>query len=260
MTADKPFMSTSLALMYHALGEAVGPAADAHYTVTVPRFSEQLALCTTVAGAAVSARDWLAGRPGVILTFDDGHQSNHHIGLPLLLAAGATADFFVNPAQVGTTGFATWAELREMAEAEMSIQSHGLDHSYFLTELSPLRLREDLRRARLEIEEHVGRPVTLLAPAGGRAPSNLTQVAEEVGYTHVLTSRPGGIRRGQDRTMCRLAVTAQLDLPALESCLRGGWALLGARVRYSVLDVAKRLAGDKIYQSIRRRLLGTATS
>lgn len=260
MTAGSPFMSSSVALMYHALGDPQGPAADPHYTVTLPRFSEQLALCATVAGAAVSARDWLAGRAGVMLTFDDGHESNHHVGLPVLLAAGATADFFVNPAQVGTPGFASWSELREMANAGMSIQSHGFDHRYFLTELSPSRLRDDLRRARLEIEEHVGKPVTLLAPAGGRAPAGLTEVAQEVGYTHVLTSRPGPIRRGPGRSLCRLAVTTQLDLRSLESWLRGGRALLRAQVRYAVLDLAKRAVGDDVYRYIRRRLLGAATS
>lgn len=259
MTADTPYMSSSVALMYHALGDGSEPAADAHYTVGIPSFSEHLALCMNVAGGAISARDWLAGRAGAILTFDDGHQSNHHVGLPLLLAAGATADFFVNPAQVGTTGFATWAELREMAEANMSIQSHGLDHGYFLTELSPLRLRDDLRRARLEIEERVGRPVTLLAPAGGRTPARLFQVAQEVGYTHVLTSRPGAIHRGQAGMLGRLAVTARLDVATLESWLRGGRALLSAQVRYSVLELAKLVAGDNLYRSVRRRLLGSVT-
>ncbi len=259
MTADTPYMSSSVALMYHALGDAVDPAADAHYSVEVPGFSAHLALCINIAGAAISARDWLAGRAGAIVTFDDGHASNHHVGLPLLLAAGATADFFVNPAQVGTAGFATWAELREMAEANMSIQSHGLDHRYFLTELTPLKLRDDLRRARLEIEDHVGRPVTLLAPAGGRTPARLSQVAQEVGYTHVLTSRPGTIHRGQAGMLPRLAVTARLDVATLESWLRGGRALLTAQVRYSILEVAKLVAGDNLYQSVRRRLLGLVT-
>jgi peptidoglycan/xylan/chitin deacetylase (PgdA/CDA1 family) len=251
--------SSTIALMYHALGEAAGPAADAHYTVATARFQEQLGLCARLGGAAVSARDWLAGRAGVILTFDDGHETNYHLGFPALVAAGAGADFFVNPAQVGTPGFASWTQLREMADAGMSIQSHGLDHRYFLTELTPQRLREELRRARLEIEEHVGRPVTLLAPPGGRSPARLQQIAEEVGYTHVLDSRPGPVRRAAGRrTLCRLAVTAQLELPTLESWLRGGRALRRAQLRYAALDLAKRLVGDQAYQSIRRRLLGTA--
>src|SRR6185503_16689154 len=181
----------TIALMYHAVEDARTTGADPHYTVTPQRFSEQLALCLRLGAAVVSARDWLAGRAGVVFTFDDGHLSNHRVAFPALRAASAAADFFVNPAQVGTEGFATWAELREMAEGGMSIQSHGLDHGHYLTALSPSELRDELRRARLEIEQHVGQPVTLLAPAGGRAPAALASIAREVGYRHVLGSRPG---------------------------------------------------------------------
>jgi peptidoglycan/xylan/chitin deacetylase (PgdA/CDA1 family) len=252
--------------MYHALGEAVGAAADPHYTVTMPAFSQQRALCARLGGAVVSARQWLSGRPGVILTFDDGHETNYHLGFPALAAAEASADFFVNPAQVGTPGFATWSQLREMANGGMSIQSHGLDHRYFFTEISRERLREDLRRSRLEIEEHVGHPVTLLAPPGGRSPAGLLRMAEEQGYTHVMTSKPGPIRRtpgagaGAGRSLCRFAVTSQLDLGTLEAWLRGGGALRRAQVRYTVLALAKHVLGERTYQYLRRRLLGTVAS
>jgi peptidoglycan/xylan/chitin deacetylase (PgdA/CDA1 family) len=251
---------TTIALMYHALwavpDDKVG--ADSHYAVALPRFAEQLALCQRIGGGAVSARDWLSGRQGVILTFDDGHLSNHRLGLPALRAAGAAADFFVNPAQVGTSGFASWPELREMAEAGMSIQSHGLDHRSYLTTLSPSRLREDLRRARLKIEEKVGQPVTLLAPAGGRAPQNLERIAQEVGYTHVFGSTPAAIRRDGRRTHGRFAVTAGLDPRAFESLLRGGRARLAAQLRHAVLALAKRALGDGRYERTRARFTGTS--
>lgn len=249
---------TTIALMYHAVGVSSGPGVDPHYSVDVPRFSEQLALCSSVGGAVISARDWLAGARGVIFTFDDGHESNHRFAFPALKAVGACADFFVNPAQVGTPGYATWAQLREMADAGMSIQSHGLDHSYFLTDLSPHHLREDLRRSREEIEQHVGHPVTLLAPPGGRSPGGLELVARECGYSHVLDSKPGRVVSEHDYTLSRLAVTANLALESLDAWLhQRGAAIFRLQVRYSVLDFAKRAFGDATYMNIRKRLLGT---
>jgi peptidoglycan/xylan/chitin deacetylase (PgdA/CDA1 family) len=259
----------SIAVMYHALRDRPGDdaGADPHYTVELGQFIRQLALCRRVGGRAVSARDWLAGQHqqadndnGVVLTFDDGHVSNYRLGLPALLAAGINADFFVNPAQVGTVGFASWAELREMAEAGMSIQSHGLDHRTYLTALPAPRLREELRRARLEIEEHVGAPVTLLAPPGGRAPAELPRIAEEVGYTHVFGSKPGRLRRRCRETLGRFAITAKLDLPAFESLLRGGSARLRAELRYGILGVCKRALGDGLYERVRETLLGSSSA
>ncbi|HVU53018.1 MAG TPA: polysaccharide deacetylase family protein [Polyangia bacterium] len=246
----------TIALMYHAIGEGAAADADPRYTVPRERFARQLGRCARLGGAVVSARDWLAGRAGVIFTFDDGDETNHRVAWPLLATAGATADFFVNPAQVGTPGYATWAELREMADGGMSIQSHGLDHRVFLTELAPRRLREDLRRARLEIEERVGRPVTLLAPAGGREPANLVEVALEVGYARVMNSKPRRVWPDDGPTLGRIAATARLDDATLESWLRGGPALLAAEARYAVLAVAKRVLGDDVYQRVRLRLLG----
>jgi peptidoglycan/xylan/chitin deacetylase (PgdA/CDA1 family) len=241
--------------MYHAVGDEAGPGADPHYTVGMPAFLEQMALCARLRGGAISARSWLAGAPGAIITFDDGHETNHHLAFPALRAAGMSADFFVNPAQVGTPGFASWSALREMAEGGMSIQSHGLDHRHYLTELSPVQLRDELRQARQEIEDHVGQPVTLLAPPGGRCPPRLAEVAQEVGYTHVFSSRPGPIRRPPARMLNRFAVTAQLDLRSLESWLRGGSAILKAQVRYTLLYMTKRALGDRRYEDVRRRLL-----
>jgi len=248
---------STIALMYHALGDDAGVGADPHYTVTLPRFGEQIALCKRLGGGAVSARDWLTGRPGVIITFDDGHQTNYHLGFPALVAAGAGGDFFVNPAQVGTPGFATWPQLREMADGGMSIQSHGLDHRHYLTDLTPQQLHDELGRARREIEDHVGKPVTLLAPPGGRCPPGLERVAQQVGYTHVLHSRPGAIRRDRGASMCRFAVTSEMDASSLEAWLRGGPARLRAELRYGVLAAAKRLLGDRLYERVRERLLGT---
>jgi peptidoglycan/xylan/chitin deacetylase (PgdA/CDA1 family) len=256
--AGVTFSRTTIALMYHAVGDANGPAVDPHYRVDLKRFQDQLSLSTRLSGGAISTHDWLAGKRGVIYTFDDGLESDHAVAWPTLAAAAGRGDFFVNPAQVGTPGYATWAQLREMSDGGMSIQSHGFDHRHFLTDLSPYHLREELRRSRLEIEEHIGKPVTLLAPPGGRSPARLEQTAIECGYTHVLDSRPGRIESESARTFSRLAVTAQLALPQLEAwLLRKGTAIVRMQVRYQVLDLAKRAFGDETYQNLRKRLLRT---
>ena len=98
--------------------------------------------------------------------------------------------------------------------------------------------------------------MTLLAPPGGRSPALLEHVARECGYTHVLDSRPGRVDGAAARTLSRLAVTSQLALPALEPWLHRRRARCCAcRLRYTVLDSAKRAFGDEAYQNIRKRLL-----
>lgn len=252
---DRPSTST-LALMYHAVGETAGGTADAHYRIGCEELRHQLAACAAY-GPLTSARSWLAGGDGVILTFDDGDASHYAEALPLLLARHAQADFFVNPATVGQRGFVTWGQLREMAELGMSIQSHGYEHRY-LTSLSPQELERSLLRARLTIEQQVGEPVRLLAPPGGRMPPDLGAIARDCGYSHVLCSRPGRVRRdAANGALPRLAVVAALPPAVLQRWLTGQ-GLLRLRLRYAALDLAKRAVGDNAYESLRRRWLAAA--
>ena len=246
--------------MYHALADGPQPSGqDPHYTLTSLAFDRQLDLIAAMGGAGC-ARGWLEGQRAraILLTFDDGHVSNHRIALPALARRGMSADFFVNPALVGTPGFASWGELREMSDAGMSIQSHGHDHVY-LTSLSDRHLRETLRAAREEISERIGRPATLLAPPGGRMPRGLAAVAKECGYTHVLSSRPGwiGADARRDRPLPRMAMTAAIDEATFGRWIgRDRTAISRERLRYAGLAAAKRLLGDHRYEQARARALG----
>jgi peptidoglycan/xylan/chitin deacetylase (PgdA/CDA1 family) len=248
--------------MYHAV-QAAGDACagqDPHYTVPSARFAGHLDLALRSGARVGCARDLLAtdgSGPAVALTFDDGHLSHYVCAFPLLAARGLRADFFVNPARVGTAGFASWSQLRAMAAAGMSIQSHGYDHRYF-DELAPAVLREDLQRARGEIEAHIGQPVTLLAPPGGRAPAGLAALARATGYRHVLGSRPGRIAgRTGLRVLPRVPVTADLDDARLRAWLDGSpFVSARAQMRHLVLGSAKRLLGNRRYEQVRARLLG----
>lgn len=247
-----------VALMYHALSQgAPPPGQDPHYTLDEARFRAQLRRIDA-AGGGTCARDWLAGAATrrVLLTFDDGHVSNHRVAFPALVEHGMRADFFVNPGNVGKTGYAAWQDLRQMSEAGMSIQSHGYDHVY-LTTLDARTLRDRLRAARERIEDRVGAPVTLLAPPGGRMPANLAAVARECGYRHVLSSRPGRIAGdGSVAVLPRLSVTTAIDERRFAAWISGdAKAIAREQTRYAALALAKRVLGDARYERLRAQAL-----
>jgi peptidoglycan/xylan/chitin deacetylase (PgdA/CDA1 family) len=64
----------------------------------------------------------------VVLTFDEGVSSHADPVLPMLWERRMPGEFFVNPVLVGRRGYLSWNELRGMASAGMSIQSHGYSH------------------------------------------------------------------------------------------------------------------------------------
>lgn len=249
-----------VALMYHALHTgAVPDGQDPHYTLAVDEFDEQMREVAS-AGGGSSAAALLDGtsQARVLVTFDDGHASNHALALPLLSRHGITADFFINPATVGTPGFLDWRQLREMADAGMSIQSHGYDHVY-LTQLDAHRLRQTLTAAREEIEQRIGTPVTLLAPPGGRMPKDLLPIARECGYTHVLSSEPGVLAAADGATgpLPRMAMTAATRHVTFQRWIRRDPVAIGhERLRYRGLALAKRMLGDTGYERLRAGALG----
>jgi len=253
--------STVTVLMYHALGNECGACAgaEAHYTVTWRQFDSHLAL-TAQAGLRVSSVAQLLAAPAdcapsVAFTFDDGHGSNGPAA-ERIARVGGSADFFINPSRVGKPHNLGWSDLRSMADAGMSIQSHGQDHCY-LNELSPAEVMAQLVDSKKAIEDQLGRPVTLFAPPGGRVTPNLRVVAARAGYAAVCSSRVGlwHTREGP-WDVPRLAVLQSTSDTQLARWLgHDWWEITNRRARYLILTSARRLLGNHRYGRLRVRLL-----
>jgi peptidoglycan/xylan/chitin deacetylase (PgdA/CDA1 family) len=250
-------MSTAV-LMYHAVTRDGAPVgADPHYAVSAAALREHLARLRARGFRARAVLDVLArgeGERTVGMTFDDGHISNFDTALEILLKEDATADFFVNPSTVGKADQVSWAALRQMAAAGMSIQSHGHTHRYF-DELSDSEVRDELARSKAEIEDKVGCPVSLFAPPGGRINATVHRLARELGYRAVCTSRPGLWRAGMG-TVPRFPVLASTPAARIEDWASGTGAVLVPSVAsYWVRYAAKTALGNALYERVRARLL-----
>ncbi len=262
-------MKAITVLMYHAIDRQGVIGADSHYSVEPAHFAHHLQLIRqhgarpssvlSLIKAGAAGAGTTHGRHPVCLTFDDGHVSNAHAA-EQIARHGGQADFFVNPSMVGQPGFLSWAELREMAAIGMSIQSHGMNHRY-LDQLSPDEVRAELADSRAAIEDAVGLPVTLYAPAGGRMPAGFMQLAAELGYRAVCSSRVDLWSAAQP------AAGSALEVPRL-AVLNGtseqrfiDWIeqkpveILKQRSRYRLLKLSKRLLGNRGHERLRALLL-----
>lgn len=257
-------------LMYHAIPATPGPqvGADAHYSVALDTFARQLDQMVQCGLGPRSVHSLLVMSPAsrakaraVGITFDDGHVTNFEAAR-LLHRYGASADFFINPSTVGTDGFLDWEQLRQMASWGMSIQSHGMQHR-FLDDLTPAQVEEELRDSKTEIERHLGTPVQVYAPAGGRTVPGLEALAHRLGYRAICNSRVGLWRGAAEHpvaTVPRFAMLAgtghgQLDRWLRQSPLEMAWQTS----RYAVLRTAKRALGNGAYVKLRGRLVRPAT-
>ncbi|MFM1886412.1 MAG: hypothetical protein RL026_1569 [Pseudomonadota bacterium] len=248
-------------LMYHAVPATRGATGewDAHYAVARPDFRAQLQQLVAEGRRPGAVGGLAAGelpKDFVGITFDDGTVTDATEAAQVLLDLGLRADFFVNPGTVGSRGFVSWPQLRELASAGFSVQSHAWSHR-LLDDLTDTQIRQELDSSRREIEDRVGVAVTVFAPPGGRLPRYAVQCAREVGYLRICGSRPGLWTDPGAYVLPRMAVLASTTADAISAwCSGRRRAVLRHEARHAAMWMAKKALGNQRYRRLRARLLG----
>jgi peptidoglycan/xylan/chitin deacetylase (PgdA/CDA1 family) len=250
--------------MYHRIGDgavagrepleetyAVPAAAFAGHLEVIASGAASPVAFEAVAGAALEGRA-LPDR-AVALTFDDGNASDYTEAFPALLRLGLKAAFFLSPALVGSPGYLTWAEAREMAAAGMTLGAHGFDHR-LLSSLDDAELRRDLREARRLMEARLGRPPLFLSLPGGEGGGRAVAAALEEGFLLVAGSSPRRVRPGRRRVrLPRFPVRRRDSLERFRSVIEQRPLLLAREwVRHHGLMWLRRRVGEDAFQALRR--------
>jgi len=181
--------------MYHGIsGDSVSATnSNGKYTVAEEKFIAHLDEIRRQTLQVVPLKTaWSNGTctthgPIVVLTFDDGLASHYEIVFPSLLREGMEADFFINPATIGKTGYLSWKQIAAMQRYGMSFYSHGQEH-VDLTRLPLETLRHHLRLSKQSLEDHLGCTVDFLAAPYGLLNNQVMEVAEQEGYYGVCNS------------------------------------------------------------------------
>lgn len=199
---DIPEEVTVPILVYHYIREPrFGPDdPDRQYEVSPQVFSAQLLYIKEQGFETIHMSDIAAafteGKPlpekPVIISFDDGRDSQYTAAFPLLKEYGFTASFFVFTNAMDRPGYLTWDQLAEMRDAGMEIGSHGIYHPY-LTRLSDEEMRAELFGSRAKLREMLGVPGDVIAYPFGLNDERVRSAAAEAGYAagrdldHVVT-------------------------------------------------------------------------
>ncbi len=255
-------MSGAAVFVYHDFVDA--PAARAHvpaahrpYVLTTAELDAHLAALADGAFRASrladAVREPAAGR--FVLSFDDGHISNHRVAFPLLQERGWPGCFFVIAGEVGTPQAMGWRELRELADAGMEVGSHSLTHP-FMHELSAAAVRHEFAESKRRLEDGLGRPVTLASLPRGSAVAGIGAILAELGYEAFCTSEPGVISGATDRfAIPRIAVKRNTSPALLHNVLsRSAITLAGLRSSFAVKRMGKRLIGVGQWRAVRSAL------
>jgi peptidoglycan/xylan/chitin deacetylase (PgdA/CDA1 family) len=179
-------------LMYHNVAESYREPLN---NVTPAHFSWQMKFLKKHGFAVISADELADGLHlgknfpwnTVVITFDDGLDTAYVQAFPVLKRYGLPATFFIPSDRMGLPGKITWAQAQEMAASGFAFGSH-MRHEEYLPSVEPAALWDEIAGSKKTIEEHLGRPVGLLAyPVGGYTRAS-KELVREAGYKAAFTT------------------------------------------------------------------------
>jgi Polysaccharide deacetylase len=149
-----------------------GPV-PAAYKLERSDFERHLAAVSAAVGRRGTVRDLLGGEPAsgtgqppVLLTFDDGGASACSVA-DLLERAGWRGHFLITTDYIGTAGFVTRAEVRELASRGHVIGTHTCSHPTPMARYGWDRLVEEWSRSARLLADLLGQPVEVGSVPGG---------------------------------------------------------------------------------------------
>jgi peptidoglycan/xylan/chitin deacetylase (PgdA/CDA1 family) len=190
----------------------------------------------------------------VVITFDDGHESNYTIAFPLFKKYNFKATFFITTDWIGKHGYMTSKQLKKLKEEGMSVQSHAKTH-FFLDEMSIDNIYEELEQSKKVLENILGEKVTFFSFPGGRYNSNVIKFAKEIGYLAFFSSSPFSIKRfgnvfligryGMKYSFGEINYEKLFQLNPVEK--------LAIKTAYYVKRLFKKVIGNNIYYYLWKR-------
>jgi hypothetical protein len=192
-----------------------------------------------------------------LITFDDGGVSAT-VAADMLEARGLVGHFFVTANYIGTRGFLTEDQIRELARRGHVIGSHSCSHPLRIGHCSWPQLLDEWTRSCAILGHIVGAPVQAASVPGGDFAPQVAEAAAKAGITRLFTSEPTGeSRHAFGVTLVGRYTIQRWTSAQTAAALAAGEWLPRARqaVVWNAKKLTKRLGGER-YLQIRKLLLG----
>ena len=243
-------------LMYHSISQPAESADPGFKALCVPPtvFETQIDylyrsgytfLSVTQLVDALKGNVALPDRP-IVLTFDDGYADFYSHALPVLSRYHASATLYIATAFVERTSLwlrwkeeaghpvLTWSQIVEISNSGIECGAHT--HSHPKLDRLPLAMaRDEIRRSKDLLEQHLSQQVTSFAYPYGLYTSGVQQLVKEAGFTSACAVNNAMCSEKADHfTLDRLMVTPSMDVNALDGLLSQQRSLrFGMRSRLS---------------------------
>ena len=250
-------------LMYHELAlpgrELCQKAAGyARYVLPLDEFRSQVSFIRGQGFRVFNVGDGLSSTTtdrSLVLTFDDGCETDYLAAGPLLKEAGFGATFYAVAGFIGHQGYMSASQLRELWRMGFEIGCHSMTHPY-LTDLNDDDLQMEVVGAKSKLEDLLGQPIHHFSCPGGRWNRRVVASVRAAGYLSLATSKAVENHKDSDVFMLGRVAVQRAMQPEQFGRLCEGKTLLKLRGREAVLSASKTILGNSLYEKLRSTLLG----
>lgn len=196
----------------------------------------------------------LGARRRVVITFDDGCETDLIAAAPLLKESASTATFYIVTGWVGRRGYLSVGQVRELSKLKFEIGCHSMTHAY-LDELNPAQLHAEIMGSKDGLEQFIGCRVDHFSCPGGRWTRRLADMARLAGYQSVVTSQIGENSPTANRfRLARVGIMSGTR-PAEFNRVCRGEGLFVRRAQAAFLSGARSVLGNAKYEKLRSAIL-----
>lgn len=256
-----------LSLLYHDIvnrdldGSGFPGAGPARYKLEIEDFSRHLEAVGNARPEGPIGVGHLRGlaaghAPPLLLTFDDGGSSAVRTA-DLLDARGWRGHFLITVEPIGTRGFVTIADIRDLRRRGHTIGSHSFSHPDPMSGCPGEVLRREWGQSVRILEDILGESVDVASVPGGAYSREVARSAASAGIRALFTSEP--VTKCWEVEGC--LVLGRFNLwrgtpPRVAAALAAGKAAprMGRFFAWNARKIAKTLGG-KSYLRLRNALL-----
>src|ERR1700722_2596525 len=231
-------------LMYHAISSractALPQTSSIEHAVRAGDFRAQLDAIVEGGYRTIKLADLdrPASEPNsLLITFDDGHESDLIVAAPELARRNLHAIFFIVWSYLGRPGYLSGAQVIELRSQGFEIGSHGLTHAR-LTQISPAEASNELIESKRRLEDLFQEPIAGLALPCGHYNDAVLEAAWTAGYRRVMTS-DFRIAHRENRVMPRMGPMASTTLKDFKWMLEASRA--GAVRHRTIESIGERI-------------------
>jgi peptidoglycan/xylan/chitin deacetylase (PgdA/CDA1 family) len=181
-------------LMYHAISSractALPQTSSIEHAVKARDFQAQLDAIVEGGYRTIKLDD--LDRPAsepksLLITFDDGHESDLIVAAPELARRNLHAIFFVVWSYLGRSGYLSRDQVVALRSDGFEIGSHGMTHTR-LSQISLADASDELGESKRRLEDLLQEPIAGFALPGGHYNDTVLEAAWAAGYRRVMTS------------------------------------------------------------------------